>query len=119
MALREKLHDGVQPFLEPGETVTTVFPAQTGPNPWLFGAFGMLLMLFGTQFRVVVVTDRSIVLLKAGAMSAARPREVVKRSPLESVDFDGTVWGKVHVAGERHWVHRRFRNDVLAASFAG
>ena len=37
MALRDKLVERVQPFLEPGEQVQAVFLAQTGPNPFLGG----------------------------------------------------------------------------------
>jgi hypothetical protein len=115
MSLREKLHDGVQPFLDPGERVVTAFPAQTGPNPLWVGAFGVLLHLFGTRFRLVVVTDRNILLLRSGLLSAARPRELERRVPREPLAFDGKAWGKVVVDGERHWVHRRFRKDVAAA----
>jgi hypothetical protein len=115
MSLREKLHDGVQPFLDPGERVVTAFPAQTGPNPFWVGAFGVLLHLFGTKFRLVVVTDRSILLLRSGLFSATKPRELERRMPREQLTFDGKVWAKVVVGGERHWVHRRFKKDVEAA----
>lgn len=115
MALREKLRDGVQPFLDPGERVVTAFPAQTGPNPMWMAAFGFLLALFGTKYRLLVVTEDSILVLRSGMMSAARPRALEKRVPREHLSFDGSVWAKVHVDGERHWVHRRFKADVEAA----
>jgi hypothetical protein len=49
MALRDKLHERVQPHLQPGEQVEEVFPAQGGVSPWLnngmFGALGALLLV--------------------------------------------------------------------------
>ena len=118
MALRDKLRERVQPFLEPGETIQTVFLAQTGPTPWLAGAVGALIYVFIAKYRVVAVTDRAVVLLKAGAFRPAKPTEVTTRLPrtTEIGPFDGKLWGKVMINGERHWVHRRFKDDVQAAA---
>ena len=119
MALREKLIERSQPFLEPGETVQAAFPAQTGPTPWLAGALGALIYAFVAKFRIVVVTDRSIVLLKAGALTGTKPKELVKRVPRTPLEpFSAKVWGKVMIDGERHWAHRRFKKDINAVSSA-
>jgi hypothetical protein len=113
MALRDKLRERAQPFLEPGEQVQAVFLAQTGPTPWLAGAFGAIIYMFIAKYRVVVVTDRGIVLLKAGAWSPAKPKELVKRLPRQGLGpFSAKVFQKVMLDGERHWVHRRFKDDV-------
>ena len=56
MAIREKLRERVQPFLEPGEQVQAVFPAQTGPNPNFM--FLTWLVIFWTKYVVVAATDK-------------------------------------------------------------
>ena len=119
MALRDKLRERAQPYLEPGEQIQAVFLAQTGPTPWLAGAFGAIIYMFIAKYRVVVVTDRSILLLKAGAWTPSKPTELVKRVPRTGLGpFAGRVWGKVMIDGERHWVHRRFKEDVDATGAA-
>jgi hypothetical protein len=113
MALRDKLRERAQPFLEPGEQIQAVFLGQTGPTPWLAGAFGAIIYMFIAKYRVIVVTDRGILLLKAGAWTPSKPKELVKRAPRQGLGpFDAKVWGKVMIDGERHWVHRRFKEDV-------
>lgn len=109
------MRDRALPFLDPGERVVTAFPAQTGPNPTWAGALGVYLLLVGARFRLVVVTEQSILLLRSRILSAAKPRGLERRVPREHLGFDGKVYGKVVIAGERHWVHRRFRKDVEAA----
>jgi hypothetical protein len=118
MALQEKIRERSQPFLEPGETMQTAFLAQTGPTPWLAGAFGALIYMFIAKYRIVVVTDRAVVLLKAGAFRPAKPKEVVKRLPRTTPigPFEGKIWGKVQIDGERHWVHRRFKDEIQSAA---
>jgi len=117
MALREKLRERVQPYLEPGETIQSVFPAQTGPTPWLAGAFGALIYMFIAKYRIVVATDRALILLKAGAFAPMKPTELLQRLPrnIRLGPYEGKIWGKVQIGGERHFVHRRFRGDVEAA----
>lgn len=120
MALREKLRERSQSYLEPGETIQAVFLAQTGPTPWLAGAFGALIYMFIAKYRIIVVTDRQILVLTSGAFSPSKPKEVSQRLPRNTKlgPFTAKVWGKVEIGGERHWVHRRFRADVEAADTA-
>lgn len=120
MALREKLRERAQPHLEPGEEIQSVFLAQTGPTPWLAGAIGALIYFFVAKYRVVVVTDRSIVLLNAGAFVPTKPKGVFARLPRNTQlgPYEAKVWGKVVLGDTRHWVHRRFKGDVEAADAA-
>jgi hypothetical protein len=120
MALRDKLRNRSAPFLEPDEQIQSVFLAQTGPTPWLAGAVGILIYAFIAKYRIIVATDHSIVVLKAGAMTPAKPKAVVERLPRNTQlgPFNASVWGKVTLGTERHWVHRRFKKDVEAADAA-
>jgi hypothetical protein len=116
MALRDKLRERAQPFLEPGEQIHSVFLAQTGPNPWFLG--GIIYMLVA-KYRVVVATDRAILLLEASAMSPSKPKALLKRLPQQGLGpFAAKVYAKVMIDGERHWVHRRFKDDVDATGSA-
>lgn len=120
MALRDKLRERVQPHLEPGEQIQAVFMAQTGPTPWLAGAIGAVIYMFIAKYKVVAVTDRAIVMLKAGAFSPSKPKEVLARLPRTRIGKpEAKVWGKIELGGERHWVHRRFFGDIEAADASG
>jgi hypothetical protein len=70
--------------------------------------------------RVVVVTDRAVILLEAGKRAPAKPKELLQRLPrnVRLCPDQGKIWDKVQIGGERHWVHRRFRGDVEAAGAA-
>ena len=114
MALRDKLRERAQPFLEPGEEARHVFLAQAGPTPWLFALSALLGFLM--KYRVVVVTDRNVVLLKSSPWTPAKPTEVVARLP-RSTRFGpmSGVWAKIQLEGEKYYVHKRFQKDAAAA----
>ena len=88
MTLRDKLAQRAAPFLEPGESIQAVFLAQTGPSPY-FIFLSVWIVLFGSHYFTVVVTDRAVVVLQNGKLSGASkaksvhlrgPRNVVARS---------------------------------------
>ena len=114
MALRDKLRDRVQPFLEPGEQVQAVFMAQTGPNPYL----GLLttLVFFWTKHHVFAVTDRRILVLSAGAFSPSKPKAVLTSLPRTTVlgPLSG-LWGTMELDGTKYFVNKRFHKDVEEA----
>ena len=64
MALRDKLRDRTQPLLEPGEQIQEVLLAQTGPSPYL--AIITYLVFFAVKRRIIVATDRAVVIMRAG-----------------------------------------------------
>jgi hypothetical protein len=117
MGIREKLQERAQPFLEPGEQVQAAFPAQTGPTPWLAGAVGVLIYAFIAKYRVVVVTDRAVLLLKAGPFTPTKPKALVTRLPRSGPvgPPNGKLYAKLTLDGETHWVHRRFWKDIETA----
>lgn len=117
MALRDKLRSRSQPFLEPGETVEQVFPAQVG-NPWMVGLGGGILMLILGKPRDVVVTDRAIVVLRQSKLTAT-PKELLGRLSRETRlgPLKG-IWAKTELNGEKVWIHRRFHGDAKAADAA-
>jgi hypothetical protein len=118
MALREKLEQRSAPYLESGEEVRHVFLAQGGPSPyWNFLTY---FVLFWIRYRIVVVTDRAIIILNAGKLTPTKPlsegRAFLARLPRQTVigPVSG-LWGKTTFAGEKLYVHKRFHKDVNAA----
>jgi hypothetical protein len=117
MALRDKLRSRSEPFLQPGETIQEVFPAQAG-NPWMVGLGGGLLMLLLGKPRDVVVTDRSVVVLRQSKLTAT-PKEILSRLPRDT-RFGPVkgIWSKTELNGEMVWIHRRFHGDANRADAA-
>jgi hypothetical protein len=119
MALRDKLHKRAEPFMEPGEQIREVFLAQSGPNPNL--TFLTWLVVFFTQYRVVAVTDRAIVVLAAPRFRPSFPKSVVARLDrnIKLGPPAGGLWSPVNLPGDKPtYVHRRFYKDVEAADAA-
>ena len=119
MALRDKLASRTQPFLEPGEQVTQIFAGQVGPNPWMIPAIGPIIVMFMSKMRVIAVTDRSVPVLNSSKLTP-KPTALLHRLPRQTRlgPIQGKMWGKVTIAGERTWVHKRFHKDVQATDAA-
>jgi hypothetical protein len=116
----KQLAERVQLFLQPGETVRQAFLGRGGPSPyawvimWLLGPFMPL--------RIVVVTDRAILLLRASKLFYARPKSVhalVARLPRQTRlgPVRGT-WSRITLAGHELWVPRHFHAQITAADDA-
>jgi hypothetical protein len=119
MAIRDKLAKGVQPHLEPGETLQSAFPAQSGPSPWLMVLMGVIPYMLIAKYVVIAVTDRRIAVFKASAFTPAKPKELLAAYPRETkLTRTGGTWGKIQLGGTRYWVHRRFKKDIAAADAA-
>ncbi len=117
MAIRDKLQRNVQPHLEPGESLQAAFPAQSGPNPYFL--FLTYLVFFWIRYAVVAVTDRRILVYKAGAFSTTKPKTLLGTFPRETrLGPLSGLWGKVELGGTRYYVHRRFHKDVVSADAA-
>lgn len=114
MALRDKLRDRVQPRLEPGEQIQEVYLAQTGPTPWL----GLLtaFIWFAVKRRIVVATDRAIVVFSASWWTGTHPKELLGRLPRSTtVGPLSGLWAKSAIGGEKVHIHKRFHQDVARA----
>ncbi|KLL10656.1 MULTISPECIES: hypothetical protein [Protofrankia] len=119
MALRDKLTERAQPYLAPGEKVQHVFLAQTGPTPYFF--LLTTLIIFWIDYRIVIVTDQSILVLRAGKLVPSKPKgdTPLARLPRQTVlgPLSG-LWGKTEATGEKLNVHKRFHKDIAAADAA-
>lgn len=114
MALRDKLTERAQPYLEPGEVVRHVFLGQTGPNP----AFALItyLIMFYSKYWIVVVTDRAILVLQAGKLGSSKPKALSQRLPRSTqIGPLSGLWSDTMAFGQKMWIHRRYHKDVAAA----
>lgn len=115
MALRDKLAERTQPYLEPGEQVRHVFMGQTGPSPW-FAALSWLIILFAGEYFIFAVTDRAILVMKAGKFLPSKPKSLAARLPRQTqLGPVKGLWGQTEALGKRVWVHKRFHKDIQAA----
>ena len=115
MALRDKLATRSASFLEEGEHVEQAFTALAGFTPWLRALGGLAALL--SKPRIVIVTDKAVLVLRAGRLMGTRPLELLGRLPRATRigPLSGQVWMKTNLNGENVWIHRRFKKDVEAA----
>ena len=115
MALRDKLAERAQPYLEPGEQIRHVFMGQTGPSPyWAFLTYWV--MLFSGQYFVFAVTDRAILVLNAAKWMPSKVKGIEARLPRATqIGPVSGMWGASEGLGKKVWIHKRFHKDVLAA----
>lgn len=150
MALRDRLAARVEPLLEPGERVQEVLLAQSGASPYWFAlaSLGVVVAMRGfeqllvslaalavvaalvvmfalvaydlTRRRIIVVTDRAIVMFRAGGwIVVTSPKEVVARLPRSTrIGPLSGLWAKTEIGDERLWIHLRFHGDAARADAA-
>ncbi|WP_405993810.1 hypothetical protein [Streptomyces sp. NBC_00986] len=68
-----------------------------------------------TTRRVVLATDRSVVVLEYGRFGGVKPTKVIARLPRDTAigTLSGT-WAQTELAGERLWVHKKWHGDAAA-----
>ena len=114
------LLENVKPWLEPDEAVAYAFTGQTGISPtWHWLTFWLIV---ANKPRIVVITDRRTVVLRAGQlrMSRAKPRELLFSLPPGPLQHGTHAWSKVRVGSEDIWMSRRLYKlmDQANAAFA-
>jgi hypothetical protein len=100
--------------------VASVVGAAGGGVLWgaLGGLAGAVLASAFISRRVVLGTDRSVVVLEYGRFGAVKPTRLLARLPEGTAigPLAGT-WARIELAGERLWVHKKWHGD--AARVAG
>ncbi len=66
-----------------------------------------------TTRRVVLATDRGLVVLEYGRFGGVKPTKVIARLPQGTAigTLSGT-WAQTELAGERLWVHKKWHGDT-------
>ena len=109
MAIRDTLRVNAAHVLQPGEVIQAVFSAMT-TSPW----FGLLVWFRG--FRVVVVTDRRILVCRSGRFSGDLVKEVIRELPRNTkIGPAKGLWFRCEMLGERLYIGQLFHKDVAKA----
>jgi hypothetical protein len=114
MALRDKIRANAAHVVQPGETIEAVFAAQTTSQ--LFALISFWIIVLSDAYRVVVVTDRRILVCKSGRFRVSPVKEVLRELPRSTrIGPASGLWYKTESLGERMYIHKRFHKDIASA----
>jgi hypothetical protein len=114
MAIRDKMRANAEHLLQPGENIQAVFGAQTR-SQW-FALISIWIIAFSNAYRVIVVTDRRILVTKSGRFSMTPVKEVIREVPRGvRIGPASGLWFKTEALGEKLYIHKRYHKDVAAA----
>lgn len=106
------------PLLPAGSEIRQVFICQSAPSFFYFIVTYLTgLTIFVNKYRCVAVTQGAIYVLDSGKLSGgASPRRLIGTMPRQTrLGPVSGRWGQVSILGERHWVHKRFYDQIAAA----
>jgi hypothetical protein len=113
MAIRDKMRKNATPLLQPGEKVQAVFGAQTNRHTL---ALIPAIFLALNSYRVVVVTDRRILVCRSGRFSTTPVKEVLHELPRRTmIGTPDGLWWRTESLGEPLYIGVRFHNDIELA----
>jgi len=114
MAIRDKMSANAAHLLQPGETVQAVFGAQT-MSAYL-ALISYWIIIFANAYRVVVVTDRRILVCRSGRFRTTPVNDVIRELPRATrIGPPSGIWWRCETLGEKLYVHKRYHKDVTAA----
>jgi hypothetical protein len=117
MAIRDKLRSNAAPLLQPGETIQAVFCAQTVSQ--YFALISVWIIVFSNAYRVVVVTDRRIMVCRSGRLTMSPVKGIETEVPRSTRIGDPSgLWWPCTTLGRKIYIHRRFHKDVREADAA-
>ena len=117
MAIRDKLRANAAHLLQPGEVVQAVFVGQT-TSQW-FALISIWIIIIKSPYRVVVVTDRRILVCRSGRFRTTPVNEVIAELPRATrIGPASGLWYKCQTLGDRLYIHKRFHKDVASADAA-
>ncbi len=133
-------------FLEPDELPRWIMPATGGFHPFTLlvlglGAIGGILltetlpflqvllistvvflavaMVSMTRYRLLVINEFEVVLLRTRALRTGTPVEKLgTHERIHPFGVRGSMWGQIIVGAEKLWVHRRFHSTLHEADEA-
>jgi len=115
MNIRDKISSDVEKFLEDGESVQAVFAGQTVSPYWVLINFWIL--IFTRGYRLVAVTDKRILVCRAGRFIITHGTEVLHELPRTTAIGPATgLWYRAdHLVDDRLYIHKRFHKDIALA----
>jgi len=117
MAIRDKLRSNAAHLLQPGETIQAVFCAQTVSQ--YFALISFWIIILSNAYRVVVVTDRRIMVCHSGRFTITPVKDIETEVPRATRIGDPSgLWWPCTTLGKKLYVNRRFFKDVKDADAA-
>ena len=114
MAIRDTMRSNAAHLLQQGESVQAVFAAQT-TNPW-WALVSYWIIILRNSYRVVVVTDRRILVCRSGRFRVTPVNAVVGEFPRTTrIGPVKGLWYRCDALGERLYIARRFHKDIETA----
>ncbi len=118
---RADLVESALPFLPAGTEIRQVFIGQAAPNFFYFIVTYLTGIMSRNRYRCIAVADEGIYVLDSTKWpGGAKPRDLVGRMPRHTrLGPVSGRWAEVDLLGERHWVHKRFHDQIAAADCEG
>jgi len=108
------MQQAVEPHLEQNETVQAIFGAQTKSQYFILISYWII--LFAKAWRVVVATDRRIVVFQCGRGGMTKIEGITAQTKRDTlIGPPKGLWYRVESLGERLYVHKRFHKDIDTA----
>jgi hypothetical protein len=117
MALRDKIRSNAASQLQPGEVIQAVIPAQTTSGWWALLSYWIIILR--NAYRVIVVTDRRILICKSGRFRITPVNAVLREYPRAvRIGPASGVWYRCDSFDETLYIAKRFHKDVTEADAA-
>lgn len=114
MAIRDQLRSNATHLLQPGESIQAVFCAQTTSQ--YYALLSTLIIILSDAYRVVVVTDKRILVCRSGRFRMTPVKHPVAELPRNTrIGPPRGLWWRCETLGELLYIHKRFHKDVTAA----
>jgi hypothetical protein len=114
MAIRDQLRSNAAHLLQPGETIQAVFCAQTTSQ--YYALLSTLIIILSDAYRVVVVTDKRILVCRSGRFRMTPVKHAIAELPRNTrIGPPSGLWWRCETLGELLYIHKRFHKDVTAA----
>ncbi len=117
MSVRNRIAMNAQCVCQPGEHLQTAIPAQARSPNWL-GILDLVISSSNT-YRVIVVTDRRILVCRSGRFRAFVVGDVLRELPRSTkIGPSHGIWYHTDSLGEGLYIHRLYFKDIELADAA-
>src|SRR5690242_11941981 len=117
MAIRDTMRRNAEHLLQPGEQIQAVMPAQTTSQ--YFALLSYWIIILSNAYRVIVVTDRRILVCKSGRFRTTPVKAVERELPRQTMIGPAHgLWYRCDSLGDKLYINRRFHKDIAAADAA-
>jgi hypothetical protein len=114
MAIRDQMAANAAPLLGADEKIQAVFGAQTVSQ--YLSLISYWIIIIKNAYRVVVVTDKRILVCGSGRFRTTPVNGVIRELPRTTkIGQPEGLWWKCETLGEKLYINKRFHKDVREA----